>query len=60
VEKKLKQSKKNDDVPFLLTKLPTEFIPSEKSLVDCEHYSLCQLQRESPTETSISILQRVL
>ena len=44
-KKKLKQSKKNDDVPFLPTELPTEFIPSvipsEKSLVNCQHYSSC-------------------
>jgi hypothetical protein len=32
----------------------------KKFLVNCEHYSLCQLQRESPTETSIGILQRAL
>jgi hypothetical protein len=27
-EKKLKQTKKNDDVPFFTMELPTEFIPS--------------------------------
>jgi len=36
-EKKLKQSKKNDDVLFLPTDLPTEFVPS----VNCEHCSSC-------------------
>jgi len=36
-EKKLKQSKKNDDVSFLPTDLPTEFVPS----VNCEHCSSC-------------------
>jgi len=29
---KTKQKKKNDDVPFLPTELPTEFIPSIKSI----------------------------
>jgi len=33
VGKKLKQSKKNDDVSFLPTKLPTKFIPSVNLLV---------------------------
>jgi hypothetical protein len=56
VEKKIKKKKKNGDMPFL----PTKFIQSVKSLVNCEHYSSCQLQRESPTETSIGILQRAL
>ena len=56
VEKKIKTKKKNGDMPFL----PTKFIQSVKSLVNCEHYSSCQLQRESPTETSIGILQRAL
>jgi len=32
VEKKLKQSKKNNDVSFLPTELPTAFIPSVKSV----------------------------
>jgi len=44
-EKKLKQSKKNDNVLFLPTELPTESIPSvillEKSLVNCQYYSSC-------------------
>jgi hypothetical protein len=60
VGKKLKQSKKNDDVSFLPTELPTEIIPSVNSLVNCEHCSSCQLQRESPTEFSVGIFQRAL
>jgi len=54
-EKKLKQSKKNDDVSFLPTELPMKFIPSVNLLVNCEHYSSCQLQRESPMEFSVGI-----
>ena len=41
VGKKLKQSKKNDDMSFLPTELPTEFIPSVNLLVNCEHCSSC-------------------
>jgi len=52
-EKKLKQNKKNNDVSFL----PTKFIPSVNSSVNCEHCSLCQLQRESPMEFSVGIFQ---
>ena len=48
-EKKLKQRKKKDDVSFLPTELPTEFFSSVNLLVNCEHYSSCQLQRESPS-----------
>jgi len=48
--------KKNDDVSFL----PTEFIPSVKSLVNCEHCSSCQLRRELPIENFIGIFQRAL
>ena len=56
VGKKLKQSnKKNDDMSFLPTELPTEFIPSVNLLVNYEHCSSCQLQRESPTEFFIGI-----
>jgi len=44
-EKKLKQSKKNDDVSFSPTDLPTEqipsVIPSVNLLVNCEHCSSC-------------------
>jgi len=59
VGKKIKtKQKKNDDVPFLPTELPTEFIPSVNMLVNCEHCSSCQLQRESPTELSVGIFQR--
>jgi hypothetical protein len=61
-KKKIKQSKKNDDVSFLPTELPTEQIPlvnpSVNPLVNCEHCSSCQLQRESPTEISVGIFQR--
>jgi len=40
MRKKIKtKQKKKDDVSFL----PTEFIPSVKSLVNYEHYSSCQL-----------------
>jgi hypothetical protein len=53
-ETKLKQSKKNDDVSIL----PTEFIPSVNSLVNCEHCLSYQLQKESPMEFSIGIFQR--
>ena len=35
-------------------------IPSVKLLVNCQHYSSCQLQKESSTEHSVSILQRAL
>jgi hypothetical protein len=41
VGKKLKQSKKNDDMSFL----PTKFILSVNLLVSCEHCSSYQLQR---------------
>ena len=59
VGKKLKQSnKKNDDMSFLPMELPTEFIPSVNLLVNCEHCSSCQLQRESPTKFSVGIFQR--
>ena len=57
-EKKLKQRKKKDDVSFLPTELPTEFFSSVNLLVNCEHYSSCQLQRESPTEFSVGNFQR--
>jgi len=46
------KQKKNDDISFLPTKLPKEFIPSVNLLVNCEHCSSCQLQWESPTEFS--------
>jgi hypothetical protein len=63
-EKNLKQSKKKDDVSFLPTELLTEFtlwkIPSVIQSVNCEHCSSCQLQKESPTEFSVGIFQRVL
>jgi predicted ATPase len=52
--------KKNNDMLFLSTELPMKFITSVKSLVNCEHYSSYQLQRESSTEKFISIFQRVL
>jgi hypothetical protein len=67
VEKKIKTKQKtNDDVSFLPTELPTKIFPSiillvnpsVNSLVNCEHCSLCQLQRESPTEISVGIFQR--
>jgi len=62
-EKKLKQNKKNDDVSFLPTELPTKqiplVIPSVNLLVNCEHCSSCQVQRESPTENSVGIVQIV-
>jgi hypothetical protein len=35
VEKKIKTKQKNNDVLFLPTKLPTEFIRSVNSLVNC-------------------------
>jgi hypothetical protein len=57
-ENKLKQSKKNNDMSFLPTELPKEFIPSVNLLVNCEHCSSCQLQRKSPTEFSVGIFQR--
>jgi hypothetical protein len=42
VEKKIKtKQKKNDDVSFLPTDLPTEKIPSVNLLVNCEHCSSC-------------------
>ena len=45
VGKKVKQRKKNDDVSFLPTDLPTEqipsVIPSVNLLVNCEHCSSC-------------------
>jgi len=62
-KKIIKTNQKNNDVSFLLTKLPTEFIPSEKSeksLVSCEHCLSCQLQRESPTKNYVGIFQRAL
>jgi hypothetical protein len=39
VGKKIK--KNNDDVSFLPTELPTEFVPSVNLLVNCEHCSSC-------------------
>jgi hypothetical protein len=51
------KQKKNDDMSFLPTELPTKFIPSVTSLVNCEYYSSCQLQRELPTEFSVGIFQ---
>jgi len=40
VGKKIKtKQKKNDDVSFLPTELPTEFVPSVNLLVNCEHCS---------------------
>jgi len=50
-KKNLKQSKKNDDVSFIM---------SVKSLVNCEHCSSCQLQRELPIKNSVGIFQRAL
>jgi hypothetical protein len=47
----IKKKKKTDDVSFL----PTKFIPLVNSLVNCEHCSSCQLQRESPTENSVRL-----
>jgi hypothetical protein len=42
VGKKIKtKQKKNDDVSFLPTELPTAFIPSVNLLVNCEHCSSC-------------------
>jgi hypothetical protein len=42
VGKKIKtKQKKNDDVSFLPTELPTEKIPSVNLLVNCEHCSSC-------------------
>ena len=35
-------------------------IPLVIPLVNCEHCSSCQLQRESPTEYSVGIFQKVL
>jgi len=66
-EKNLKQSKKKrwpTDLKQSKKKFPRDFyqrnyrrkIPS----VNCEHCSLCQLQRESPTEFSVGIFQKVL
>ena len=57
-KKNKNKAKKNNDVSFLPTELPTEFIPSVNLLVNCEHYSSYQLQRESPTEFSVGIFQR--
>jgi len=59
-KKIIKKNKKNNDMLFLSTELPMKFITSVKSLVNCEHYSSYQLQRESSTENFISIFQRVL
>ena len=55
--KNLNKAKKND-VSFLSMKLLPEFILSVNSLVNCEHCSSCQLQRESPMEFSVGIFQR--
>ena len=52
VRKKIKTKQKNDDLSFLPTEFSTEYIPSVNSLVNCEHCSSCQLQRESPKEFS--------
>jgi hypothetical protein len=69
VGKKFKtKQKKKDDVSFLPTELPTELLSGKYrrkilsviSSVNYEHYSSCQLQRESPTENSVGIFQRVL
>jgi hypothetical protein len=40
--------------------MPFLIIPLVKSLVNCEYYSSCQLQRELLTENSVGILQRAL
>ena len=53
-EKNLKQSKKKMTCYFCRR------IPSVILSVNCEHCSSCQLQRESPTEFSVGIFQRVL
>jgi hypothetical protein len=59
VGKKLKQSKKNDDVLFLPTKLPTDYsVGNSVAKSVYEHCLSCQLQRESPTEISVGIFQR--
>ena len=47
-EKKIKnKAKKNDDMSVIPL-----VNPSVNPLVNCEHYSSCQLQRELPTEFS--------
>ena len=61
-KKKIKTKQKKMMTSFLptklLTKLPTEFFPSVNLLVNYEHCSSCQLQRESPTQNSVGIFQR--
>ena len=62
-EKKFKtKQKKMTTCHFLPTELPTELIPSVNPpgnpLVNCEHCSSCQLQRELPMEFSVGIFQR--
>ena len=47
LKKKLKQSKKNDDVPFLATKLPTE------------HYSISKIVGELSTLFIMLITKRI-
>ena len=63
VGKKFKtKQKKLMTCHFLPTELPTEFFTNRitvvNSLVNCEHCSSCQLQRELPTEFSVGIFQR--
>jgi len=40
--------------------LSLRYNSSLNSLVNCEHYLLCQLQKESPTANSVGIFQRAL
>jgi len=55
-EKNLKQSKKKKMTCHFYQRNYRRKIPS----VNCEHCSSCQLQRESPTEFSVGIFQKVL
>ena len=56
VGKNLKQSKKKKMTCHFYQRNYRRNIP----LVNCDHCSSCQLQRESPTEFSVGIFQRVL
>jgi len=59
-EKNLKQSKKKRWRVIFTNGKYRRKISSVIPLVNCEHCSSCQLQRESPTKFSVGISQRVL
>ena len=59
-KKNLKQSKKKKMTCHFYQRNYRRKIPSVIPSVNCEHCSSCQLQRESPTEFSVSIFQKVL